>query len=169
MKKIAFIYDEQGEYAPREGFDFVKRDNIAAIIKFQNEYLLLEYNNVNYSRSLVTGGIEKDEDKTASVKREVIEETGYLDIESITPVDCINVSRFFVEHKHQNREATFYPFLVTLKSKQKVDIAVEEEQEHKCIWIDEKRIDEIDIFDNHRRMLNAAMENKIPQNVEEWS
>ena len=58
MNKIAFIYDEKGEYAPRDGYEIVKRDNIAAIIKYKDEYSLLKYNNVNYSISLVTGGIE---------------------------------------------------------------------------------------------------------------
>ena len=157
MGNIVFTYDEQGEYAPREGFDFVKRDNIAAIIKYQEEYLLLKYNNVNYSKSLVTGGIEKGENMVDAVKREVLEETGYLDIDSITPIDCINISRFFVEHKHQNREATYYPFLVTLNSKEKVDIADLEKEEHECIWIKEDEVDSLDIFDNHRRMLNNAI------------
>ncbi len=50
MNNIAFIYDETGEYAPRDGFEVVKRTNIAAIIKYQDEYLLLQYNNVNYSK-----------------------------------------------------------------------------------------------------------------------
>ena len=40
MNNIAFIYDEKGEYAPRDGYEIVKRDNIAAIIKYQDEYLL---------------------------------------------------------------------------------------------------------------------------------
>lgn len=44
------------------------------------------------------------------------EETGYYDIKSIKPVDAINVSRFFVEHKNQNREAIYYPYLVELNS-----------------------------------------------------
>ena len=156
MKKIVFTYEEKGEYAPRSGFKTVKRDDIAAIIKYRNEYLLLEYNNVNYSKSLVTGVVEQNEDMLETVKREVIEETWYYDIESITPVDCINISRFFVEHKKQNREATYYPFLVVLKSKKKVPISIEEQQEHKCLWVIAKELDNINIFENHREMLNAS-------------
>ena len=115
MGNIAFIYEEKGEYAPRDGYEIVKRDNIAAIIKYKDEYLLLKYNDVNYSKSLVTGGIEKNEDMIQAAKREVIEETGYLDIDSITPVDCVNISRFFVEHKKQNREAIYYHFVIEIK------------------------------------------------------
>ena len=156
MNNIAFIYDETGEYAPRDGFEVVKRTNIAAIIKYQDEYLLLQYNNVNYSKSLVTGGIEWDEDMKDAVKREVIEETGYIDIDSIEFVDCVNISRFFVEHKKQNREATYYPFLVILKSKEKIDISSEEKNEHECVWVKEKDLENTNIFDNHRRMINAS-------------
>ena len=91
-----------------------------------------------------------------AVKREVTEETGYIDIYSITPVDCINISRFFVEHKGQNREATYYPFLVILKSKKKIDISLDEQKEHKCIWVKEKELKDIKIFDNHLKMINAS-------------
>ena len=156
MNNIAFVFDEDGEYAPKQDLEFVKRNNIAAIIKYQNEYLLLDYNNVNYSKSLVTGGIENDEDMTEAVKREVIEETGYTNIESIIPIDCINVSRFYVAHKNQNREATYYPFLVTLNSKDKIEIASEEADEHNCIWVDETELDSLNIFENHRKMINAS-------------
>ena len=153
---IAFDFTEGGEYAPREGYKTVERDNIAAIIKYQGKYLLLRYNDTNYSYSLVTGGIEKDEDKIEAVRREVIEETGYTDIESIQAVDCINISRFFVEHKKQNRVATYYPYLVLLKSLERSQIAENEEHEHTCHWIKDDELDGADIFENHRKMLMAA-------------
>ena len=40
-EKIAFYFEEKGAYAPREGFPFVTRKNIAAIVKFQSQYLFL--------------------------------------------------------------------------------------------------------------------------------
>ena len=156
MDKISFVYDEKGEYAPKKGLEFVKRKNIAAIIKYRNKYLLLDYKNLNYSKSLVTCGIEQDEDMIKAVTREVIEETGYIDIKSIEPVDCINISRFYVAHKKQNREATYYPFLVTLNSKERIDIKEEESREHDCIWIPEKDLDTTDIFENHKLMIDAS-------------
>ena len=48
--------------------------------------------------------------KESAVKRELIEETGYYDIKQIQPVKAINISKFFVEHKQQNREAIYYPY-----------------------------------------------------------
>ena len=41
MNKIAFEFDEPGEYAPRDGYEKVERENIAAIIKYQDKYFIL--------------------------------------------------------------------------------------------------------------------------------
>lgn len=157
-EKIAFYYEEKGAYAPREGFPFVKRENIAAIVKFQNQYLLLSWNEVAYDGSLITGGIDEGEDKETAVKREVEEESGYYDIESVTPVDAINVSKFFVEHKGQNREAYYYPYLVELASLAQKSVDDYEKKEHSCRWVKREDLDSITLFENHRRMLNKALE-----------
>ncbi len=86
------------------------------------------------------------------------EETGYYDIKSIKPVDAINVSRFFVEHKNQNREAVYYPYLVELNSLAQKDIDSSEKRKHTCIIVDKNNLDKIKLFDNHRKMLNCALE-----------
>ncbi len=156
-EKIAFYYEEKGAYAPKVGIPFVRRNNIAAIIKFQNQYLFLSWNEVAYDGSLVTGGIDEGEDKLEAVKREVIEETGYYDIHSITPIDAINVSKFFVEHKNQNREAVYYPYLVELTSLNQIGIQDNEKKEHSWIWVDEKDLDSVNLFENHRKMLNVSL------------
>lgn len=156
-QNIAFYYDEKGSYAPRAGIPFVQRNNIAAIIKFQKQYLFLSWKEVAYDSTLVTGGIENGEDQEGAVKREVEEETGYYDIESITPVDAINVSRFFVEHKNQNREAYYYPYLVVLRSLAQKEVAREEKKEHSWTWVEEDCLDSVKLFDNHRKMLEGAL------------
>ena len=156
-EKIVFSFIEKGEYAPREGVPFVKRENIAAIIKYERQYLFLSWNETNYNNSLVTGGVDKNENYEDAVKREVMEETGYYDIKSITKVDCVNVSKFFVEHKKQNREAVYYPYLVELKSLSKNEIADFEKREHTCFWVDADKLDQVQLFENHRMMLEKAI------------
>lgn len=157
-EKIAFYYTEKGEYAPKEGLPFSRRKNVAAIVKYESSYLFLSWNETNYDRSLVTGGIDEGEEKEESVKREVIEETGYYDIKRVVSIDCINISKFYVEHKNQNREAVYYPYLVELNSLKQKEVDGYEKKEHTCIWVKKDEIPRVQLFTNHRKMLEKALE-----------
>lgn len=138
---------------------FVRRNNIAAIIKYKNRYLFLAWNEVGYENSLVTGGIDKEEEKETVVIREVEEETGYFDIKKITPIDAINVSKFYVEHKNEKREAIYYPFLVELNLLRQKTMDVSEIKEHTCIWVGKDHLNKIHLYENHQRMLECALKN----------
>lgn len=157
MENVEFYYIEEGEYAPRKNFPWVKRKNIAIIVKYEDEYLFLSWNEVNYQNSLVTGGINRGETKESAVQRELLEETGYFDIKEIKAVEAINVSKFFVEHKGQNREAIYYPYLVILNSKEQKSISEEEKKEHTLIWVKKDELNNVNLFDNHRYMLNKSV------------
>lgn len=156
--EIKFYYEEKGDYAPREGISFVRRNNIAAIIKYKDKFMFLSWNEVNYNNSLVTGGIDEGESVEEAVKREVIEETGYYDFKNIIKINAVNVSKFFVEHKNQNREAVYYPYLVELDSLSRREVTNCEKQEHTCIWVNKENLDEVNLFVNHKMMLDSALQ-----------
>ena len=153
-----FEYTEKGKYAPKPELPYITRENVALIIKYANQYLFLSWNEVQYQKSLVTGGIDSNEAREKAIKREIEEETGYYDIEVIIPVDGINVSKFYVEHKKENRKAIYYPYLVILKTLNSKLVAKSEQEQHACVWYDEKELDKVDLFENHRYMLNKALE-----------
>ena len=62
-----------------------------------------------------------------------------------------------MEHKLQNREAIYYPYLVILNSKEQKDISEKEQKQHSLLWINKENLDKIDLFDNHRYMLEKAI------------
>lgn len=68
MENVEFYYIEEGEYAPRKNFPWVKRENIAIIVKYEDEYLFLSWNEVNYQNSLVTGGINRGKQRNRQFK-----------------------------------------------------------------------------------------------------
>ena len=157
LEKDYYVYVEKGKYAPKEGFDIVRRENVALIIHYNDQYLFLSWNEVDYQNSLVTGGIDEGESREDAAFREIIEETGYYDIKDIVLVDAINISKFFVEHKGENREAIYYPYLITLNSLNMNPIAEEEKREHTSIWVSKDELESVDLFENHKYMLEKAI------------
>ena len=153
-------YIEQGEYEPIKGLEYVKRDNVALITAFEDKFCVLQYNEVNY-KSLITGGVEKGEDFELAVARELLEETGYFDIAKIVLVENgIHVAKFYVEHKHQNRLAFYYPYFVQLNSLENKDIAENESREHAHIWLTKDEVEQFGMFENHIMMFEEAVKVK---------
>jgi 8-oxo-dGTP pyrophosphatase MutT (NUDIX family) len=151
-------YVEKGEYAPKLDLEFVKRKNVALIIKYLDNYLFLKWNEKLNYRSLVTGGIEENESIMQCAIRELSEETGYYDIKKLELVDAINISKFYVEHKKQNREALYFPVLVELNSLEKRDISEEEKEQHDFVWLKLSEVKEFGLFENHIYMFYKIFE-----------
>lgn len=86
------------------------------------------------------------------------EETGYYDFKNITKIDSVNVSKFFVEHKNQNREAVYYLYLIELNSLSRNNIDDFKKKEHTCIWVNKDKFEEVNLFSNHKMMLDSALE-----------
>ena len=122
-----------------EPFDY--RRAIIAIVKHWSEdkYLCLtsKPRDLNY---FVCGGIDGGEDPIAAGKREIEEETGYVDAQFVRQLGGAIHSRFFQSLKKYNRQADFTPLLFKLKDDTRNEIAEHEKAMHDVVWIDADKV-----------------------------
>jgi leucyl-tRNA synthetase len=114
----------------------VYRNVIRAVVKHWSEdkYIVLTWRD-NGLKSFISGGIEGDEDAVEAAKREILEETGYSDLEFVSYIGGKVCARFYAPNKNQNREDKQQGILFKLKSDKRVDISVEEQKIHTLDWM----------------------------------
>lgn len=127
----------------REGEEIIERDPVAVIIKHPTEelYLIAKWNNDWYG--FLTGGIEDGDTVEDTVRKEILEETGFKNVGNIQQMDCVSHGLFYHIIKHVNRLAHYHLIFATLINTEQVDISEEELAIAKFIWIEKEKVDEI--------------------------
>lgn len=120
----------------REGVDVVERNNVACIIKHPTEdkYLLAFWKKVDWV-GFLTGGIDNGETLEDTARKEVIEESGYKNIKSITDLHFASHGLFYHVVKNQNRLAHYNLVLVELADLTQDEVSEEEKEICDFIWI----------------------------------
>ncbi len=141
MIKELFFTQTTGPDAVRNDLPFQERNAIVAMVKHptDNSFICLTWKKTDW-KGFVIGGIEGDESKEDAVRREILEETGYKNIKSITVFPLIMHSKFFQILKQVNRFAHFYPALVILEDEEKVALSEEEKNLHDISWIKQEDV-----------------------------
>ncbi len=120
---------------------FDKRNAIIAIVKHwsDDKYLCLasKPRDLNY---FVCGGIDEGEDLMAAGKREIEEETGYVDAQFVRQLGGTIHSKFFQSLKKYNRQADFTPLLFILKDNTQNNISEREKAMHDVVWVDADKV-----------------------------
>lgn len=95
-------------------------------------------------KMFIGGGIEKDENPIETAKREVIEETGYVDFKYVKSADTWIHNHFFSDVKNVNVKAKFLPIIFELQSDKKVATRLDDgEDRFELKWVDEKDLDKL--------------------------
>lgn len=130
-----FVSDTKGDMAIKSDQDFVKRDVVAVVVRNPKEdsYLCISWKTV-FMHGLVTGGIEKGESIVNAAQREVLEETGYKNLELVSVSDVALHCLFYHRVKHQNRWARFQYVFFDLKNEERTEVSEHESLLHEVLW-----------------------------------
>ncbi len=132
-EQIPFFEDETSKRQP--GFPTVERDTVNVLVwnPETEEMICLDWTNFGW-RTLIIGGIEPGEKPEASAIREIIEETGYTDLELVADLGKLQ-SAYFATHKKENRIANTVGLLFKLKSEAQQPVKNPENLPHVFKWI----------------------------------
>jgi 8-oxo-dGTP pyrophosphatase MutT (NUDIX family) len=125
----------------REGEPIIERDPIAVIIKHPSEELYLIAKWSNDWCGFLTGGIEEGDTVEDTVRKEILEETGFKNVGQIQPMDCVSHGLFYHIVKHVNRLAHYHLVFAALADLEQQEISEEELAIAKFIWVPKDEVD----------------------------
>lgn len=128
-------------FRPKEAI--VERDPIAVIIKHPTDetYLIAEWS--NGWRGFLTGGIEPGDSVEETVKKEILEETGFKNIKLIEEMDCVSHGLFYHVVKHVNRLAHYHLVFAQLEDLEQETISEEELAIARFVWVNKDEVEGI--------------------------
>lgn len=124
---------------PRKDKKDVVRKNVHAIVydPSAKKYLILRNKKHGWD-TVIIGGIEEGESAEQAARRELEEETGYVDLQFKRQLGGEVKASYFAKHKDVNRVAYSTGLYFELKSSKQVPVATDGDNEgNEITWIDE--------------------------------
>ncbi len=134
-----------------EGKETVFRKGILGIVwnPRTKKYLCLKWKKQPWT-TFVVGGIEDNESPEEAARREIKEETGYVNLHFKKVLGGPIQTEFYAAHKGINRIAHSWYVVFDLKDDEKIDVSDEENEKHEIVWFSQAEITK-DVF-SHAEM-----------------
>ncbi len=161
IQVIAKSFTGTGESEINPDKPYTDREVVEAVIKHptENKYLCVKNRKFGWV-NLVMGGIEGKETPEEAAVREIVEETGYTDVEIERPMEFVYFDNFFARHKDVNRHITCHTVVGRLKSLTQVERSKEEDELQEILWIDEKDLIESMSTNAHKYDVTRYLNNE---------
>ncbi|MCI8498886.1 MAG: class I tRNA ligase family protein [Bacilli bacterium] len=155
VQVLAKNFEGTDDSAIRSDKPFTEREVVIAVIKHPTEdkYLCVKNNEFKWT-NFVMGGIENKENTIEAAKREIIEETGYDDIEIDRELDFVYFDNFYARHKEVNRHITCHTVVGKLNSLNNVGRSSEEDELQEVMWVNKK--DLVDTLSTNAHKYDAS-------------
>ena len=93
-------------------------------------------NNSNNMRWLVSGGLEKDESYDEAARRELLEESGFADVERLIQLGEPTYSYYYNSNKDSNRRSMSYMYLAIIDEYNQLEQHQEAHEDYSVVWSD---------------------------------
>lgn len=126
----------EGDSKIREDKPHTSREVVVVVVKHPTEdkYLCEQKRKFGWIE-FVMGGIEGEETPIEAAKREVEEETGYVDLTDLVERPEICYDNFYAAHKDVNRHIRIHIITAKLGSLEQVERSKEEQEIADVIWL----------------------------------
>ena len=147
-----------GDSAIRPDKPMTNREVVIALIEHPTEKKCLCVKNRKYGWiDFVMGGIEDGETTVEAAKREILEETGYSDLQSVEELPEVFYDNFFAAHKDVNRHITCHIVHGKLKSLAQAERSEKEKEIADILWIDNEKLPDELSTEAHKYVLEQVL------------
>lgn len=144
--------------AIKPGQPLIERQAIAAIVEHwqDDSFIILHWKKVAW-RTLVTGGVEDGQTPEDAARAEILEETGYKNLQLINQLDEQVHGSFFHVPKNENRFGHFTCFHFKLKNNEQEKISSHENEIHEVCWIKREEAQKLLTASSHQYIWSKLM------------